>query len=67
MLPLISAAVPVGIALIAAQIAPVFAEYSTMPRTSKVWIVIAVGVIGVVWMLLKGATGVWTGPEEGER
>ncbi len=67
MLPLISPAVPVGIALIAAQIAPVFAEYSTMPRTGKVWIVIAVGVIGVIWMLLKGATGVWTGPEEGER
>ena len=66
MLPMVSATVPVGIALIAAQIAPVFAEYSTMPRTGKVWIVIAVGVIGVVWMLLKGATGVWTGPEEGE-
>lgn len=66
MLPLIPASVPVGIALIAAQIAPLFAQYATMPRTTKLIIIGVVGVIAVVWLYLKGATGVWTRREEGE-
>jgi hypothetical protein len=64
MLPMVSATVPVGIALIAAQIAPIFAQYATMHRASKLWIVLVVSVIGILWLYLKGNLGVWAREKE---